>query len=71
VICSVKLNYIRATIELIRVDHYRGSIPPSAPVIPLLMSRIRADPAAVPIFLFRHIELPDRLSTGINDIKRA
>ena len=30
------------------------------------MNRIRGDVDAVPIFLFRHIETPDRLSTGVH-----
>ena len=41
-------------------------IPPGAPVVPRLMNRIRGDVDAVPIFLFRHIETPDRLSTGVH-----
>jgi hypothetical protein len=62
---SVQLNYIRAAIEWIRVHDFQGVIPPSAPVVPRIMNRIRGDPEAVPIFLFRHIETPDRLSTGV------
>ena len=61
----VQLSYIRAAIEWIRVHDFRGVIPPSAPMVPRIMSRIRGDPEAVSIFLFRHIELLDRLSTGV------
>jgi hypothetical protein len=34
-------------------------------MVPRIMSRIRGDPEAAPIFLFRHIESLDRLSTGV------
>jgi len=57
-------THIRASVDSIRINEYREVIPVGATVVPLLMNRIRADPEAVPIFLERHIECADRLSTG-------
>jgi len=41
-------------------------IPPGTPLVPRIMSMIRSDLDAVPIFLLRHIENTDRLSNGIS-----
>jgi hypothetical protein len=60
----MQLSYIGNLVTEIRGRYPSGCISKNARVVPEILERIYADPAAVPIFLMRHIESAARLTTG-------